>query len=532
MNYRSLSFHESYPDEDLVRLGARLGFNDLTFQTEKGTMPRLLDLRQRADREGYFRLAHELGMTVSVWVHEFNEYDPDWGEPAVDNELLWQGIAARYDYILAELLPEIDNLVLTVVESRKKVTDTDILAKLVEVIHSRCTAHGKGLLFRTFVHHPEEHEQVQRTLEKLPHDITIMTKCVPQDWHLRHIDHPLLGNVGGRRQVVEVDISGEYWRLDMLPHSISHVLSRQFAHWVDRGADGISVRVDRGWKPWEHQATVLGKPQEADLWLLGLLSAGKADSAEESWRAYAEHYFPQAAEEMIAALRPTGEVVEESLCVGRETFGNPRHWIPAVETMQQLRRWIGQEGDGEAYVYAEPYPDEKDCRKRNPFTGYWSVHRWDPDPRHKEAYAKMRRGDPEVTAAKEKSLAEAHELAQRCISTLEGCRDRIDPEAYRWLRFLLEENRLHLMSMGQMTLAWLKAERRLYVDDAAEAERLLGEIEGHLNTISDLYRRRHGERVEANWLGRTWTLERFACIDLPGFRREFVRFFGLSIPGE
>lgn len=531
MNYRSLSFHESCPDEDLVRLGGRLGYNDLTFQTEHGTLPRLADLRRRADRQGYFELARELGMTISVWTHEFGEYDDAWGPPEASNDRLWDAIARRYDHVLGELLPELDHLVLTIVESGRKVAGQAVLARLVETVYDRCRDHGKTLIFRTFVHHPEEHAEVQRSLADLPPDVVIMTKAVPQDWHLRHIDHPLLGDVGGRRQFVEVDICGEYWKLDRLPHAIGHVLARQFAHWVERGIDGISVRPDRGWKPWDTpHATVMGMPQEADLWLLGMLASGQADSAAECWRAWAQEYFPHAVDEMIEALMPTGRVVEEALCVGRETFGCPKRTIPGLQTMHQKRGWIGQPGDPEALAFAEAYPDEADCRKRNPFFRHWSVHRW--DPAYREDYLRMRRGDPAVVAHKQERLAEARKLAERSLKVFRQACDRIDPQAARWLEFLLEDSRLFLECMGEITLAWLKAERRLYTEDQDERRGLLEEIAAHLDRLASIHRPHAGATVEVRWRGRTHRLERLECLDPPGFRREFTRFFGLDSLAE
>jgi hypothetical protein len=86
MNYRSISSHRGCVDPQLIDLAARLDFNDVCFQVE-GDQPRMLaELRDRADRSRLFERIHRRGMTVSLWVHEFEDLDPVWGAPAVDND--------------------------------------------------------------------------------------------------------------------------------------------------------------------------------------------------------------------------------------------------------------------------------------------------------------------------------------------------------------------------------------------------------------------------------------------------------------
>ena len=522
--YRSLSFHQSWPNLELIRRGAELGFNDLTFQTEGGTLSRLSDLRERADQIGYFRLARDLGFTITVWVHEFNEVESDWGALRARNRRLWDEIRSRYEWVLGTFMPEIDQLALTVVETGADATQRDVLLELVATMHDVCRRHGKRLILRTFVHHPEQQEEVIAAIGRMPDDLVIMTKCVPQDWHLRHVDHPLIGNVGGRLQFVEVDVMGEYWREDRLANCFTGELERQFRYWAARGIGGISVRVDRGWEPWKRQASVLHEAQEANLWILGMLASGATDDPADAWQAYATREFGAASSEaMIAALRPTGRVVEESLCVGRESFGNGRQRIPAVETMRgQLRP--GQ--DRADLPVASAYDDAEDALGRNPFHRNWSVFRW--DPAYREAYQRLRRGDPAFIEEKRRGYTSALRTADECLRHLDAVRGDLPPGAHAYFRFRLEENRLHLIAMCEMELAWLKAERRLYTDDAAERARLLREIEGHLAALARLDEEHGEETLRTTWAGRHRELLRFAYVDIPGFVREFRRYFGVG----
>jgi hypothetical protein len=54
-------------NRDMVRLAAEVGFNDVTIQTEKWTMPKLEALRKWADKTGNFKFIKDQGMTLSVW---------------------------------------------------------------------------------------------------------------------------------------------------------------------------------------------------------------------------------------------------------------------------------------------------------------------------------------------------------------------------------------------------------------------------------------------------------------------------------
>jgi hypothetical protein len=70
-------------NRDLVRLGASLGCNDVTIQTERATVAKLEDLRRWADETGNFKFIKDQGMTISVWVHEFCELPTDIGKPTM-----------------------------------------------------------------------------------------------------------------------------------------------------------------------------------------------------------------------------------------------------------------------------------------------------------------------------------------------------------------------------------------------------------------------------------------------------------------
>lgn len=525
MNYRSMSFHQAHPNIELVKLGAKLGFNDICFQTEGGTLKPLKELRERANEKGYFKLAKELGMTISVWVHELEDYDKSWETVTLENKLVWDKLAERYNYILTSLLPEIDYLVLTAVETEIKLTDASMLEKLVATILKVCRKNNKKLILRSFVWHPSELSNFQKAIKNIPDDVIIMTKNVPQDWHLRSIDEPLIGKVGGKNQYVELDIAGEYFRMDHVANCFTDILYRQYNSWREKGCDGISVRVDRGWQPEVYQNVVLNEAQEVNLWFLGYISTDR--DPDKAWWDYACNTFgKKCAAVMIEALKTTGEVIAEGLCVERETFGDTRDKVPAINVMQEYKG-----SDNPRYVFdvkeggtARAYDDNEDKVWRNPFYYNWSLFRWDES--FINVYRKLRRGEPEIIRRKEESYKEALLKANKSLELIASVKENLPQGAYEFFNFKLEENKYHLIVMCELELAWLKCERRLYTNSKEERQKLLPEIKIHIDNLKKLNDRK-GERLHCCWRAKEYHLSRGEYIDISEFIKMFLNYWQL-----
>ena len=291
MKYRSISSHRGTIDPQVIELAAKLGYNDVCFQVEGKQQLMLRELRDRWDRSRLPQLIHGLDMTISVWVHEFEDVDPAWGPLELDNQVLWQELENRYRHLLTEFLPEIDWLVLTVVESSVRVTDPRMLEHLARLIKRVCDDCDKQLIIRSFVWTLEEFEGVTAAIAKLPDDITVMTKYVPQDWHRADNHDPLIGHVGDKDQIVELDIAGEYFRGDTIAHCFAEELHQRFAYWQEKGVDGLSVRVDRGWHAYTHHDCILHQVQESNLWCLGQWMTGAAQDIDTPLIAWATARF-------------------------------------------------------------------------------------------------------------------------------------------------------------------------------------------------------------------------------------------------
>lgn len=507
MNYRSISSHRGMPDPQVIDLAARLGYNDVCFQIEGEQSRMLRELRERWDRSGTPAHIKSLDMTISLWVHEFEDLDPEWGEPVLENERLWAELRARYVRLLTEELPEVDWLVLTVVESTVRVTDPRMLETLCLLLREVCAECGRKLMIRSFVWTLKEFAGVQEAIAKLPDDISVMTKYVPQDWHRGSYDDgapfhdPLIGKVGNKQQFVELDIAGEYFRGDQIAHCFAEELHKRFAFWKEQGVDGISVRIDRGWRAYHHHDCILHEVQESNLWCLGQWMTGVAEDIDIPLVAWAtERFGSEVAEEMAAIARLCDNVTRESLTVCNEPFGDTRRPQPAYRSLvppKEAPATLTHPAKAENHI--------------DPFCRWLALWRWDPSLT--DRYEKLRTGDPAMSQQKEDDLNKALSDADEALSRLKAIQEKMTPGAYEFIRFRLEENRHHLLLMSYGALAWLACLRRDMETMETHLQQMMQEWEAH----------RH-EAATVVWPeGRTRYLQRCIKLEVPQFCAELRR---------
>src|ERR1039458_2715540 len=211
--YRIVSFHQGQADMELIKLARVAGYNGVQIQTERGTLEPLEQFAEYNQRTHLVENCHQLGMQVSIWIHELNDipaeflHKPDAGKlkPGeivcnyefagdqkvvlnINDSKLWALLGERYDYILTKLIPDVDVLILTVTETQIHATNPELFVPLVRFLDDKCRKYGKRLAVRTFVWHPQDLNNLMTTIQKLPEDVMVMSKCVPQDWHLRSIN--------------------------------------------------------------------------------------------------------------------------------------------------------------------------------------------------------------------------------------------------------------------------------------------------------------------------------------------------------
>lgn len=473
MPYRIVSFHRGRADKQLIRLAGQLGFNGVQFQIEGSTVNGVKEFAERDRREGLVDFCHSLGMAVTVWVHEMSDLTPAWmpdalGEVHPDNTALWKMLDARYDQMLAKTIPNVDGLCLTVVETQVRATDTQVMLKLVDLLQGKCRKYNKSLMVRTFVWYPDEFERVMAAVNQLPKDMVIMSKCVPQDWNLRGTDASEIGQVGGRPQIVEWDVAGEYFRRNFVANCMPEMLKRQFDYAAKTGAVGVCVRVDR------EDDNVLHQPNEVNLWTLGMLAGGVSGDVEETWNAWASNRFGAAAAAgVVKALKPSGEVVAEMLSIGNFSFGDTRKFPPL--------------GDEDAFGQLHQ--------------NWW----W--DTKFASEHDRAETGDPayiaEVAAAKERAKA----LADQCLADLELAKDQLSPQDYAILRTRLVSNQVQLSFRAPMALAVLHYRGLINAKTSADRNAMDQALRRDLEAVRAAVQTVHPKPRQLKWLQRSWNVD-------------------------
>jgi hypothetical protein len=435
--YRIVSFHRGRADKNLIKLASQLGFNGVQFQIEGSNVDGLIDFAQRDAREHLVDYCHSLGMQVTVWVHELSDLPDPWmpeylGEVSLNNQKMWAAIEDRYEWILSKAIPNVDGLVLTVVETQVKATSTPMMLRIVDLVNKKCQEHHKSLMVRTFVWHPEDLAEVMTAVDQLPSDMVIMSKAVPQDWQMRGDNAAEIGAVGGRPQIEEYDVAGEYFLKGNVANCMVDLLKKQFDYGMSKKIQGICVRVDRD------DFNVLFQPQEVNLWALGLLAGGVTDSGDDIWSRWAEYrYGEKAAPGVIRALKPTSEVVAELLSVGPFTDGDTRQFPPS--------------------------PAE-DLLNKN-----WQNWRW--NHQYDAARASADAGDPKFIAEVARQKEQAAKLADQCLADLQQVKGDLSAREYQILYTKLLSNKVQLQFRTPMAMAalHLRQWRAAPTDAAASA---------------------------------------------------------------
>ncbi|MCZ7582784.1 MAG: hypothetical protein M5R36_05300 [Deltaproteobacteria bacterium] len=247
--------------------------------------------------------AHGLGLKVWVWAHEFARetylicFDPD-GD-------VWERRRKAYRDGLARI-PEIDGVVLMFGSSDAEpwyvpcfcqwcLEQEPIGNPILDLIHSNPVQRlqqiydvvggvvmgefGKELRVRTFMHMPIELDWLRDSLKTYENpDLMVMSKDVPQDWQPYYPDNPLIGDVGHRHQIIEMDLGNEYWGLSNILNGQVDYIYRRSRYERDAGARGYGARVERG------DQHAFGNPNEINIYAASRLIPDETDVPDEVYR--------------------------------------------------------------------------------------------------------------------------------------------------------------------------------------------------------------------------------------------------------
>jgi len=270
--------------------------------------------------------AHGLGLEVWVWSHEFTDEDK-YSTICFDPEdAVWEERKDAYRYAL-ERIPEIDGVILmfgsadtepwyalcTCDWCRENEPHGNALLALLyppfveraRMVYDAVGAvvldeYGKKLRMRTFLHQPLEITWLGESLrEGTDWRLMVMSKDVPQDWQPYYPHNPLIGDVGPRHQIIEMDLGNEYWGASKILNGQVDYLYYRYSHDRQAGALGGAARIERGG---DH---ALGNPNEINIYAFTRLLQDETASPDQVYREWFEERYDIAAESPEAEIMKT-----------------------------------------------------------------------------------------------------------------------------------------------------------------------------------------------------------------------------------
>jgi len=320
----------------IMQRASRYGINEI--QLSHGIMM-YIDAINESDRvrqvvNGIVARAHAEGagpqIRVFVWAHELNSppgktdvcLNPEGGGRAF--------LQARQDAYRRALraCPGVDGVVLMFGSSRLEPWDTTCKCEwcashgpaekakvIIEQIRSVVKGEfGKELMVRTFIHSPDQLRWIGEAVRETD-GITVMSKCVPQDWEPYYPHEDLIGKVGQKEQIVEFDLAGEYWGRGVIPFCQPDELQFRLQYDRDQGAVGGMARID----------DIFGTPNEVNVFAFSRLMQNPDESVDEIWREWVKERYglaagSRASEAVISSLRRTFDI-------GRKMYYVKGFWV-------------------------------------------------------------------------------------------------------------------------------------------------------------------------------------------------------------
>lgn len=267
----------------------------------------LLDNAARAaDVAAFVRQARAAGLGVWCWTHEVCKPPASClrhGQLDFDGAALWRHLTEKYRRFLTTVLPDLDGLVLTCAETDYLVYQDAQLSsrssrearttQLARALHEICRQHGRRLALRDFVYRRTEVAAMARAIADCPRELIVMTKSVPHDWHPFYPPNPLLGEVGGREQWMELDFGHEYEGQHLYPYAEVAANLTRLRHGHARGIRHFIARLDRAVE--FTGASCLHRPWgRVELLTLQRFAENPTVTADDIWREWESEQFPGA----------------------------------------------------------------------------------------------------------------------------------------------------------------------------------------------------------------------------------------------
>ncbi len=183
---------------------------------------------------------------------------------------LWRFLETRLEEVL-HALPNAAGIVLYTDESNdlilyemKRIDRGAAFKKLLEVYHNVCRRNGRRLIVSTFVNYDAQRLEILRSALKQiqpSNDFLVDNYVCPGDWGLIQLLNPAIGNVGGHREFLTFDYTGEIWGQANIPLCEAKLIADRLRAAQGKGANLVGIN---GYVSWYTQS-IFGKPSEINL---------------------------------------------------------------------------------------------------------------------------------------------------------------------------------------------------------------------------------------------------------------------------
>lgn len=442
--FRSVEgFLASTDDLDLKHPPAHLD------EIQKGEYFRLIpgwqsDLRHIGD------LATAKGIPYYLWVHEFDDVPKRFlknGRVDMDDPGLFPYLTERYEKLL-QAVPGTAGFVVTLHESDYHVFNNDMVSskdpvperiyRIMTFFHELLQRHHKQLILRNFFYEPWEMECFNQALARMPDDVIAMCKDTTHEFDPFYPWDPQHGNVGKKRQIIEVDLGVEKAWSSQGAYAQTDYLHRLALHAREKGLTGM---VGRARLHWDHPFEDM---HEVNFYAFSRFMADpdlSVDTVLHDWSA--KRYPAGAVPYIVSALKHS------------EFINHHGRW-PLAEWMTKS---IGEEWGDYPYYYGHVLE-----RARS---------KWTHDPADKELEDKFYHPDMEFF---HRIVAEKDEVVAQVRAAQNDLRQASRYATAEQLAALREDFRF-LLDASLLQREWIRAyfAQRMFIDHPSEEYRMVME---------------------------------------------------------
>lgn len=261
----------------------------------------------------YGALADRQKIPYYLWVHELMELPERFHiterQINFDDPGLLPFLDDRYERLM-KMLPNNAGLVLTLHETEYKLfRNSDVkttlsvperIARVSKLLYDVCKRHNKQLILRTFLYQPGEKVWLKQALDMLPDDIIVMGQSTCQGFNPFYPPDPLDGDVGKKRQIMELNLGGGGTFGSQAPYAHVDTMQRDLRRARDKGMIGAVGRVPMSWDD------PFRDPHEINTYAYSCLMRNPDMPADEIYITWASKRYPAPMiPHIISALKRT-----------------------------------------------------------------------------------------------------------------------------------------------------------------------------------------------------------------------------------